>query len=563
MSFLQRINSSQYAIGVTCALLIALGVVLALVPKPDIVSLEVSSQFPARITADAPLELSMQSQGIWPKVRLKIASDKPIRFETNGKLFHIGPGVITAGNSLAYRSEQTSEGLVSQIILTLRGGASVVRIYPQGTTATVQAVSLDVVKYKQVTTLSLLSPNQVNLVIGAGILLLLFCLVAHTRSPRSSQWACTLFSIGFLVMNEVFFTLTILALLSAMYLLRRQVNDGKGSIYRLFLFILTAITVMVLFKYLKIYLFAGIGNITGMSILMPLGVSYFVIRLIDIQLRWFRGQSFDFTYREFLFYMFFPGTLLAGPIEGVQDFFDKRIMHLSFDDYAYGVGRVSIGIFKKLIIADTILFPAIHGEGAARLLHFNNGSSVNKLILDPSGASGSEILIFSLTGLFFAYVDFSAYSDIAIGGSRLLGHRIRENFNFPLLSRNIREFWQRWHMSLSEWSFRNAYFPLLIKTRNSYLPLYVTMMVIGLWHAPNLSWFSWAIHHATGMSVVAMLPKMRGVPKWVAIAMTPVRIVMTVVFVAIGFIFVYFNDYTIGLQLYGKVWWWLLTFGVS
>ena len=561
MSFLQRINTSQYAIGVTCALLIALGVVLALVPKPDIVSQELSSQLPAMITADAPFELSMQSQGIWPKIRLKIASDKPIQFEANGKRFSIGSGVITAGGDLAYRGEQTSDGWGSQIILTLLEPVSVVRIYPQGDAATIQAISLDVVKYKQVTTLSLLSPIQVNIVIASGLLLLLFCVVAHERIPRSSQWACTIFSIGFLAMTEVFFTLAIFALLSAMYLLRRQVNDGKGSTYRLFLFILTAITFMVLFKYLKVYLFAGIGNITGMSILMPLGVSYFVIRLIDIQLRWFRGQSFDFSYGEFLFYMFFPGTLLAGPIEGVQDFFDKRIKHLSLDDYAYGVGRISIGIFKKLIIADSILFPAIHGEGAARLLHFNNGSSVNKLILDPSGVSGSEILIFSLTGLLFAYIDFSAYSDIAIGGSRLLGHRIRENFNFPLLARNIREFWQRWHMSLSDCSFRNAYFPLLIKTRNSYLPLYVTMMVIGLWHAPNLSWFSWAIHHATGMTLVAMLPKMRGVPKWVSTAMTPICTAMTVVFVAIGFIFVYFNDYAIGLQLYAKVWLWLLTFG--
>jgi D-alanyl-lipoteichoic acid acyltransferase DltB (MBOAT superfamily) len=118
-------------------------------------------------------------------------------------------------------------------------------------------------------------------------------------------------------------------------------------------------------------------------------------------------------------------------------------------------------------------------------------------------------------------------------------------------------------MSLSEWSFRNAYFPLLIKTRNSYIPLYVTMMVIGLWHAPTLSWFSWAVHHATGMTVVAMLPRMRGVPRWAAIALTPVRIAMTVVFVSVGFLFVYFNDYAIGLQLYARVWLWLFTLGAS
>jgi alginate O-acetyltransferase complex protein AlgI len=563
MLLVSRLNSGQHASLVTCALLVALGVVLFMAPKPQMVWHEASADLPVVVRAHAPLGLTLHSDGVYPKIRLNIASDAPIRFETGGRAYPVGPGVITAGSGLAYRGSRSPEGWSSQIILTPPGPESVVRIYPMDDAATLRGVDLEVVKYTQITTLSLLSPVQVRIVAAAGVLLLLFCMAAHSRSPRAAQWACTLFSIGFLALNEVFFTLAVVGLLSAMYALRRRVNDGKGAIGRLLMFILSAVAFMVLFKYLKAYLFAAVGNFTGMSILMPLGISYFVIRLIDIQLRWFRGQSLDFTYGQYLFYMFFPGTLLAGPIEGVQDFFDKRLPRLELNDYAYGVGRVSIGVFKKLILADTLLYQAIHGVGVARLLHFNNGTSVNRLILDPAGVSGGEILVFSLTGLLFAYIDFSAYSDIAIGASRLLGHRVRENFNFPLLARNIREFWQRWHMSLSEWSFRNAYFPLLIKTRNSYIPLYVTMMVIGLWHAPTLSWFSWAVHHATGMTVVAMLPRMRGVPRWAAIALTPVRIAMTVVFVSVGFLFVYFNDYAIGLQLYARVWLWLFTLGAS
>ena len=113
-------------------------------------------------------------------------------------------------------------------------------------------------------------------------------------------------------------------------------------------------------------------------------------------------------------------------------------------------------------------------------------------------------------------------------------------------------------MSLSEWSFRNIYFSLAVKKRNSYIPLFVTMMTIGFWHAFNLSWFSWVIHHASGMSVMALLKKHFPSNPLALFFLKPLRMIFTLVYVSMGFLFVYFNDYSIAMTLYIKSWKWLL-----
>ncbi len=394
-----------------------------------------------------------------------------------------------------------------------------------------------------------------------AVVVLLLAALLHRRQKQLSQWLCIGLAIGFVFVNEWVFCLILLAYLTAMYGLRRKVNDGHSSVVRLFCFIGSGIFFLVFFKYGKETLFHTVSDWGGVSLLLPIGVSYFIIRLIDTMLRWFRGQNLDCSYRDYLFYMFFPGTLIAGPIEGLQDFYDKRLDAIGKDDIAYGVGRILIGFFKKIVIADSLLYPAILGERLTRLVWFGSGGSVNNLILDPANASGEQILMFGLIGMLFAYVDFSAYSDMAIGFSRLFGYRIRENFNFPIFAINIREYWKRWHMSLSEWSFRNAYFPLLIKSRNQYVPLFVTMMLIGLWHDPSQSWYSWAIHHATGMTLVALLQKHVKIPALIDTCIAPVKVVATMCFVASGFIFVYFNDYSLAFQLYTRFWGWCLSFG--
>jgi alginate O-acetyltransferase complex protein AlgI len=98
------------------------------------------------------------------------------------------------------------------------------------------------------------------------------------------------------------------------------------------------------------------------------------------------------------------------------------------------------------------------------------------------------------------YLDFSAYSDIAIGASRLFGLRIMENFNWPILAPSIGHFWRRWHMSLASWCQLYIYIPLIGLTRNPYAASYAAFFIIGLWHAGTWGWILWGLYHGTGIA---------------------------------------------------------------
>ena len=116
--------------------------------------------------------------------------------------------------------------------------------------------------------------------------------------------------------------------------------------------------------------------------------------------------------------------------------------------------------------------------------------------------SVSVVWFFLVCSFLYAYLDFSAYSDLAIGTARLFGFRICENFNYPILKPNLSEFWKSWHMSLSAWCRDYVYLPVLAKTRMPRLALYASMMTIGAWHYVNFNWLVWGALHATGLVVL-------------------------------------------------------------
>ena len=102
-----------------------------------------------------------------------------------------------------------------------------------------------------------------------------------------------------------------------------------------------------------------------------------------------------------------------------------------------------------------------------------------------------------------AYFDLSAYTDLAIGFSRLFGFRIMENFHFPFWQKNLSDFWRSWHISLSTWCRNNVYFPVFGLTRKTWLGLYASMLTMGLWHYVDLNWLAWGLYHGTGLVIVA------------------------------------------------------------
>lgn len=225
------------------------------------------------------------------------------------------------------------------------------------------------------------------------------------------------------------------------------------------------------------------------KLLLPLGISYFTFKLIHYALEVTRGNIKDRSPVTFALYLFLFPIFTAGPIERFDHFLKSRDERLTRDAVRDGLTRIVHGLIKKFAIAEATIiplmdFPWIKGE---------------ILVHHPELAHPSWVWFHLGLMFLYAWLDFSAYSDLAIGISRLFGIRIQENFNWPILAHNISEFWKRWHMTLSGWCQAYIYLPTIGLTRNPYLAVVLTFGAIGLWHAGRLPWLCWGLYHALGV----------------------------------------------------------------
>ena len=221
-----------------------------------------------------------------------------------------------------------------------------------------------------------------------------------------------------------------------------------------------------------------------LNVILPVGISFYTFQTlsysIDIYRRKLEPASDFISFSTFV--SFFP-QLVAGPIERathlLPQFYKKREFnyHLAVD----GMRQILWGLFKKIVIAD--------GCAQYANLIFNNSSDY----------SGSTLLLGAIFFTFQIYGDFSGYSDIAIGTSRLFGFDLMRNFNYPYFSRDIAEFWRRWHISLSTWFRDYLYIPLggskggiWMKVRNTF----IIFIVSGFWHGANWTFIVWGLLNA-------------------------------------------------------------------
>ena len=301
-------------------------------------------------------------------------------------------------------------------------------------------------------------------------------------------------------------------------------------------------------------LFANPG---GLALAMPLGISYFVIRVLDTQLRWYRGDLVDVSLREFLAYVLFPATVAAGPIATLPGFRKGWLGPVSLSEIGPPIRRILQGIAKKIVLVQIFLGGMLFGIGPVA---FDPGLMI-QVLWDPMGVTSGRILMLPFLMLLYSYLDFSAYSDIAIGFSRLLGVRMVENFNWPILASDLQEYWRRWHMSLSGWCQRNIFMPATLATRNQFVPAYLTMLAVGLWHAFALPWFLWALHHATGLIVLSKWRHRRGRKRELSRGRICAGVGLTLTFAAAGYSFAFIGDTATALAIYGRFWITLMTLG--
>jgi alginate O-acetyltransferase complex protein AlgI len=228
---------------------------------------------------------------------------------------------------------------------------------------------------------------------------------------------------------------------------------------------------------------------TGWDIVLPVGISFYTFQTLSYSIDVYRGRLAPTrSLLDFALYVSFFPQLVAGPIVRASDFLPqlqagaRRPAH----DVAAALGRIGGGVVKKVVLADTL------------------GSFVDPVFAAPGDFGAFDVLIAVYAYAYQIYFDFSGYSDIAIGLAALFGFRIPENFDRPYLATNPREFWQRWHISLSTWLRDYLYVSLGGNRRGparTYLNLLITMLLGGLWHGAAWNFLIWGGFHGAWLWV--------------------------------------------------------------
>lgn len=246
-------------------------------------------------------------------------------------------------------------------------------------------------------------------------------------------------------------------------------------------------------KYLPAFAIALAGGGDVLALAIPLGVSYFCFKLIHYVIERGRGNFAPHALSDFASYMFLAPIFSAGPIERFEHFVGQREGRFSAAMVVEGLTRILQGIVKKFLIC------VLLAEAIQRV----TGGDVLSLLGGLAEASPLHVWAFLALSLAYVYFDFSAYTDIAVGASRMFGLRIMENFNYPFLATSLRDFWLRWHMTLAIWCRTYIYMSMIGLTRNPYAAVIATFAVMGLWHAGwPLHWLAWGLWHGVGSVVV-------------------------------------------------------------
>ncbi len=323
--------------------------------------------------------------------------------------------------------------------------------------------------------------------------------------PHKYRWAWLLFASCFFYMFFkpiyifiLFFTIII------DYYAGIWIEQAQGIKRKQFLAysLIANIGVLAIFKY---YNFIN-GNIDGLatlfgfhnpipylSILLPVGLSFHTFQAMSYTIEVYRGNRKAETHFGIysLYVMFYP-QLVAGPIERPQNilhqFYEKH--EINYERIVSGLRLMLLGFFKKVVIADRMALV------------------VNQIYANQNEQNALTYIIAAYLFTFQIYCDFSGYSDIARGSARVMGFELMLNFNMPYIATSIKDFWSRWHISLSTWFRDYLYIPLggnRVKTSfRLYFNLFVVFLISGLWHGANWTFIIWGSLHGSYL-VLAML----------------------------------------------------------
>lgn len=379
--------------------------------------------------------------------------------------------------------------------------------------------------------------NSLEFLIFLPIVFLLYWII-----PHKFRWVLLLVASYFFYMywnwKLVFLILFTTAVsYSAGLLLERFQDNKKIKTTVLVLSAVACLGVLLFFKYFNFF-YDIVWDIIKLcsdkepagyfSLILPVGISFYTFQtlsyVIDIYKSKIKAER-HFGYYA-LFVCFFP-QLVAGPIERPQDLIpqlksDKKIKEI---DYSGAFRIMLIGFFKKIAVADMI------------------GIVVNATFNDINSANGLMVLISSVLFSFQILCDFAGYSDIAVGCAKLFGINLTENFKSPYSSKSIKEFWGRWHISLSHWLRDYIYFPLggsRVKKWKWCLNILIVFFISGLWHGASYNFVIWGVLHGLFQIIGSLTLNLRN-NLWTKCKVNPEGKIVTCLRVGVTFILVTFS----------------------
>lgn len=321
------------------------------------------------------------------------------------------------------------------------------------------------------------------------LLLLYYNPILKTRAFRN--FVLLLGSLFFYAWGEPVFVFLIMASVAVNYILGLLIEKytvsnlpGKRKACLIFAFIWN-VGILFIFKYLGFaaqnlgLLLHGEREYFGIEIALPIGISFFTFQIMSYVIDVYRNTVP--AQRNILhlgmYILMFP-QLIAGPIVRYETICDEILNRReNADDFTAGVSRFVFGMGKKVLLANY----------AGQIADFIWKAEEKSVVLAWIGAIAYTLQI---------YLDFSGYSDMAIGLGRMFGFHYEENFNYPYLAKSITEFWRRWHISLSSWFRDYVYIPLggnRVSRGRNYFNLFVVWLLTGIWHGANWTFIVWGL----------------------------------------------------------------------
>lgn len=247
--------------------------------------------------------------------------------------------------------------------------------------------------------------------------------------------------------------------------------------------------ILAIFKYYDFFV-SEFGALFGISteslllrIILPVGISFYTFQALSYSIDVYRGniKPTKDIIAFFAFISFFP-QLVAGPIERATNLLPQFLQNrkFSYEQGVDGMRQILWGLFKKIVIAD------------------NCATYVDQVWSTYGTQSGSTLLLAAVLFTFQIYGDFSGYSDIAIGTAKLFGIKLMRNFNNPYFSRDIAEFWRRWHISLTTWFRDYVYIPLGGSRNGQWRTIantFIVFLLCAIWHGANWTYLVWGVYH--------------------------------------------------------------------